>query len=115
MLEFYDTVFSDVENDAVAHLGDPLEAWIDIADCGNFPCSAPNNMIISLTGTKWYGDRPVRTSSDFQIIHSNPGFAPYAEDCYDYSSTWNAYYCENENLGILLFESMDDERWDRAL
>jgi hypothetical protein len=28
-------------------------------------------------------------------------------------SDWNAWKCENTDLGILLFESLDDEQMDR--
>jgi len=45
MLEFYDTTFEDVEHNALANFIDPLEGWVNIADCGNFPCSAPKNII----------------------------------------------------------------------
>jgi hypothetical protein len=31
-----------------------------------------------------------------------------------YMSDWNAWKCENTDLGILLFESMADERMDTS-
>jgi hypothetical protein len=45
MLEFYDTVFTDVEDSAMASLMSPNPAWANLEDCGNFPCTGPNNLL----------------------------------------------------------------------
>ena len=28
---------------------------------------------------------------------------------------WNGYYCENRNIGLLLFESLDSDTYDRSV
>ena len=43
--EFYDTTFENVNILALAHLKDPLAKWANPSDCGNFPCSAPWNVL----------------------------------------------------------------------
>jgi hypothetical protein len=32
-----------------------------------------------------------------------------------YVDSWNAYYCTSDYLGVLLFESLDDEKWKRLV
>lgn len=51
---------------------------------------------------------------DFEIIADNDGFAPGQKSCKKYEKM-NAYICNNKNLGILLFESNDDDWKDRSL
>ena len=38
----------------------------------------------------------------------------YYDDC-NKVNTWNAYYCTNDNLGVLLFESLDSDNWKRMV
>ena len=45
MHEFYDTVFTDIEDSAMANLMSPLPEWANLEDCGNFPCTGPNNLL----------------------------------------------------------------------
>ena len=49
----------------------------------------------------------------FQIVANNPNFTPYAADC-ELVEDWNAYYCENTDLGVLLFESLDGDKESRS-
>ena len=30
-------------------------------------------------------------------------------------AAWNAFRCENDNLGVLLFESLDEDKWRRMV
>jgi len=46
MVEFYDTKFIDVDGDAIAYLDDPDPGWANIKDCGEFPCTAPSNVLL---------------------------------------------------------------------
>ena len=47
MHEFYDTKFINVERDALGYIYDPSAGWATINDCGEFPCSAPQNVLFS--------------------------------------------------------------------
>jgi hypothetical protein len=44
--KFVDTVFNNVDQDALAYLYSPPWAWANPDDCGIFPCTAPNNELI---------------------------------------------------------------------
>jgi len=114
MVEFYDTKFIDVDADALAYLMSPPQAWANIKDCGAFPCTAPLNALFTFEDTTFSGSRPRWATKDFQIIANNTGFAPYIESC-EPSEDMNAYVCFEDKLGVLLFESEDDDKFDRSL
>lgn len=61
--EFYDTVFENVEDDAFGYLMDPDEKWANVKDCGEFPCTAPWNTLLSFKNTKFQGQRPTMTEA----------------------------------------------------
>jgi hypothetical protein len=48
------------------------------------------------------------------LIADNDGFAPEQEKCKRYENI-NGYICDNPKLGILLFESNDDDWKDRSM
>jgi hypothetical protein len=54
--EFYDTVFDDIDENALGFLMDPPGGWANIKDCGNFPCTAPWNTLFMLNGTTFTGN-----------------------------------------------------------
>ena len=37
------------------------------------------------------------------------------ESCSERKDMWNGYFCENRNIGILLFESLDPDTYDRSI
>ena len=53
--------------------------------------------------------------SDFQVTSNNKESvsAEVVPTC-QYEDDWNAYMCENPDLGVLLFESQDADRMDRS-
>jgi hypothetical protein len=53
MLEIYDSTFIDIELDALAHFDLPNPGWAVLDDCGEFPCTAPLNILYYLQGTTW--------------------------------------------------------------
>jgi hypothetical protein len=108
-MEVYDSKFVDVREQAMAYIMHPDPGWANINDCGDFPCTAPLNAIIDFSGSTFEGTKPTWQAKDFQIIANNSGFAPYIEGCKPYSGM-NAYLCKAEKLGVLLFESMDEDR-----
>lgn len=65
--------FENVHQDAVAFLYTPPDAWANIDDCGNYPCTAPNNVLIQLDSVTYAGTiKPERTDPSFQILPNNP-------------------------------------------
>lgn len=114
MHEFFDTKFIDVEDGAMAYFYDPPEAWANLDDCGNYPCTAPKNALVSFQGTTFEGKKPRWATKEFQLIANNSGISPYIEGCKGYE--WmNIYVCTADKLGILLFESQDEDKLDRSM
>lgn len=53
----------------MAYLMSPNPKWANIDDCGQFPCTGPNNVLIQFTQTSYSGSiTPLRKNSNFQII-----------------------------------------------
>jgi hypothetical protein len=97
----------------MTYLFSPPNDWANTDDCGEFPCTAPNNILIKVEQASFSGAiTPLWTDSGFQIISANDANSGKFKNClrYDY---WNAYYCKNDNLGILLFESLDADKRTR--
>jgi hypothetical protein len=39
----------------MASLMSPMLAWANVEDCGNFPCTGPNNLLYYFKNSNWYG------------------------------------------------------------
>lgn len=48
---FKNTLFKNVHQDAVMHITDPDPKWANPTDCGNVPCTAPNNIVLKFRET----------------------------------------------------------------
>jgi hypothetical protein len=48
---FKDTIFIDCDANAMADIWDPPASWAKISDCGQWPCTAPNNVVVKFTGS----------------------------------------------------------------
>jgi hypothetical protein len=53
---FTGTTLDNVEEDAIAYIMDPPSGWANLTDCGTFPCTAPENVIIKFYETTYEGD-----------------------------------------------------------
>jgi len=112
--QFYDTTFISCETDALAYFFEPPQKWAIIKDCGAFPCTAPKNTIFSFRNTKFEGLRPIYSADSFQMIPDTAGFSELVPNCEKYP-LMNGYVCRNqEQLGMLYFESEDDDKFDRS-
>jgi len=62
-----DNKFVDVEDDSLFYFSSPSPGWANLKDCGDFPCTAPHNVLFSHTGSKWEGKKPATmgTLTDF--------------------------------------------------
>jgi hypothetical protein len=47
MIEFFDSKFIDVKDGAAAYIMEPNPEWAAVIDCGNYPCSGPQNILFS--------------------------------------------------------------------
>jgi parallel beta-helix repeat protein len=116
---FTNTVFDNVISNAVAQLDDPNQAWSTINDCGSFPCTAPDNAIIKFIDASATGDNipdyisSIESGTSFQILSNNIGVTANIDNC-QFIFDWNAYLCRNDQLGQLVFESLDGDVEDRT-
>lgn len=82
---------------------DPPEGWNNVDDCIGFPCTAPHNVLFIFENTKFSGKvRPSVRDSDWQIVPDLEGVSDTYENC-EFKEQWNAWLCENDNLGQLFF------------
>lgn len=115
MHTFSNTRFYDVQDSAMIWIEDPPQGWANPTDCGEWPCTAPSNVVLSFTGTQYLGvDTPIRTDSSFTIVSDVPTATRGYSRC-ETVSAWNAAHCINTKLGVLLFESLDADTSDRTI
>lgn len=90
--EFFDNTFVDVQDGAMVYLLDPPKGWANLADCGDFPCTGPKNVLVSFQGSKFEGTKPRMSKPDFQFISNNTEISPYIDGCK--VDIWqNCYVC----------------------
>lgn len=115
MATFENTVFENVEERAVAWLEDPNPGWANPTDCGEWPCTAPRNVVLKFENSQFLGTiTPVRVSKDFTLVYDLKSATEAYAGC-ESVSYWNMAYCRNDKLGVLLFESLDDDKRDRTV
>ena len=51
MHHFVNTTFKNVAYAALAFIKDPNPAWANVTDCGDFPCTAPDNTVLTFKNT----------------------------------------------------------------
>jgi hypothetical protein len=91
----------------------PPPAWANIDDCGQFPCTAPNNVLIQFQKTQYSGSiTPTRLEPNFQIISGLDENSGTFKQCTRVDE-WNGYQCLNEDLAIVIFESLDEDKLTR--
>jgi hypothetical protein len=52
---FRDNIFEDCELDSFTYVPFPPSAWANPTDCGNFPCSAPLNVLFRFNNNYYRG------------------------------------------------------------
>ena len=112
---FKNVEFDNVADAAMSYLFDPPKNWAKISDCGEWPCTAPSNVVMDFEGTSYSGAMtPSYTAADFQIVSDFAGVSDTYDNCV-YKDAWNAWRCANSYLGVLLAESLDGDTWDRSV
>jgi hypothetical protein len=51
--KFTNTLFDDVSEDALIFIDRPPAGWAVIDDCGEWPCTAPENVLLAFEGTTY--------------------------------------------------------------
>ena len=114
LMEAWDTTFIDVADDGFGYFNDPSPGWANVKDCGNFPCTAPWNILASFRRSKFSGIQPLKQGPDFQLIPDNTEFSPYVPEC-SFLEPNNMWFCRQSKLSILMFESEDVDKRDRSM
>lgn len=64
--EFVDTYFNNVSSESMAYMTTPPDKWANMADCGEFPCTAPLNALFDFKGSVFEGENiPVYAAPEF--------------------------------------------------
>jgi len=103
--------FNNVHNDAVAFFFTPPQEWANPTDCGTYPCTGPHNILMNFRNTIYgSGLKPLGGKPDFQIIAASPENAEGFSNCTAVSAWNTGYICNNKDLAVLLFESLDEDK-----
>ena len=116
---FTNTVFEDVDTKSMAFFYDPPNKWAIVKDCGAFPCTAPNNILLTFTTTTYAGTtQPTATHADFQMIPDDPNVGGSVGSSWatcTANTDWQGYLCQDRSVGMLVFESLDSDTMDRSI
>jgi len=90
---------------------DPPNKWNNLDDCPHMSCTAPSNVVHDFKNTKFEGTtKPKLREDDFQIVSDTAGASEAFPGC-EFKELWNAWICQNDYLGQLVFDT-DDEDWE---
>jgi hypothetical protein len=56
MLQSDEIKFTNCDPNAMTYFFEPPQAWANLADCGDFPCTGPKNTIFSFKNIVWTGE-----------------------------------------------------------
>lgn len=108
---FEDVKFINVTDDAIALFADPDPKWFNPDDCIGFPCTAPSNVMLDFKNTKFSGEKtPNFNLAKFKIVSDTADVSDKMDNC-QFREMWNAWVCNNDNIGVLKFIG-DDPDWE---
>jgi hypothetical protein len=90
MQNFDNIEFINCEVTALTYFFEPPQAWANLADCGDFPCTGPKNTIFSFTNIKWTGLKGVNALENFSLIPDIKTYSSKFPDCTKFD-TVNGY------------------------
>ena len=122
--------FTNVNLDNLIYIFDPPQKWAVIDDCGAFPCTAPSNIVWTVTDavfevpdasttlpTFWTN---TTTKYSFQIVSDMFNAVSTYPNC-KINNAWNAWLCADPaqialpQIGTLHFDSLDGDTEDRSV
>lgn len=91
-------------------------SWANLADCGDYPCTGPKNTIFAFTNIQWINSPSESefTLENFSLIPTIDDYTQYFPDCVAMPSI-NGHQCTNNDIGILVWESLDSDSIDRSI
>lgn len=119
MHNFVRTTFDNVEDGAIAWIEEPNPGWATTSpltspdNCGDYPCTGPDNVVLSFKDTTENTDLAISANAAFQITSRNSDVVRDL-NCVE-RTDWESYRCESPDLGVLIFESLDADNEDREL
>jgi hypothetical protein len=119
-LHYFDNIkFVNVTEDALVWIEKPNPGWANPTDCGDWPCTAPENVVMKFTASTYEAndaEKGLTEEADFQIVSDNHPSSEVWPQCVE-KENWSAYRCNSPdtNLGLLLLESLDADKEDRLV
>ena len=115
--EFIRPVFDGVKTEALTYIRPPSDGWVNWEDCGiEFTCTGLYNVVARFADVVFRGSRPAKLSTAFTVTSNNAEstsvHALNDAGC-EFIDEWNAFLCDDE-FGILIFDSLDEDRMDRS-
>lgn len=128
-VKFAGITLNNIANAAFMYIYDSPSTWASIDDCGEFPCTGPNNIAMHFGNIVCSGTNTPGFCTDHQgsdkgvsvVTKMRTGISTLADTSYAgcaLETTWNTFLCTGSNwnkLGVLLFESLDSDTWDRSV
>jgi hypothetical protein len=72
-------------------------------------------VVVRLENPGYRGSQPSLPNRDFAVISNNvESTSAQALPGCEYNAAWNAWQCTDDNIGVLIFDSRDADRMDRA-
>jgi hypothetical protein len=68
---FNGITFNNVAEDALAYIEDPSPGWANPTDCGDWPCTAPENVVLKFNGVTYPSNIDLPEDEVFQIVSNN--------------------------------------------
>lgn len=101
-------VLDNIAADSLLYIMDPPQGWANLTDCIDFPCTAPQNVIlqfrdgITIKGTSPSNLLPASSTLPYDIVSDNPGFKSALTHCTK-KDDWNANVCTGDDMAMLVF------------
>jgi len=73
---FEDLEFVNCNAESLTYFFEPPQAWANLADCGDYPCTGPKNTIFAFTNIQWINSPSESefTLENFSLIPTIPGY-----------------------------------------
>ncbi|TNV88229.1 hypothetical protein FGO68_gene13028 [Halteria grandinella] len=114
--KFTNTKFINVHEDTLAYLDAPDPGWANPDKCGSFSCTGRDNILIEFEKTQFSGTlSPIKTDANFQLVSAAQFTNAARFTSCTLQATWNAYHCKNDNLAMVIWESMDEDKMKRQV
>jgi len=105
LTDFVSPTFNNVHDDAVVSIYDSPSAWASIDDCGEFPCTGPNNIVMKFDTVTCLGTAQPEFCSDntagftvtSRMRDSKTSISSKSFEGCVLNEKWNSFLCTGEN------------------